>query len=43
MLNTNYLRTVGIDESTIRRMERDISVIQTTWIEDYMTILKTYN
>ena len=23
MLNTNYLRSVGIDESTIRRMERD--------------------
>ena len=23
MLNTNYLRSIGIDESTIRRMERD--------------------
>ena len=23
MLNTNYLRSVGIDESTIRSMERD--------------------
>ena len=23
MLKTNYLRSVGIDESTIRRMERD--------------------
>ena len=23
MLDTNYLRSIGIDESTIRRMERD--------------------
>lgn len=23
MLDTNYLRSVGIDESTIRRLERD--------------------
>ena len=23
MLKTNYLRSIGIDESTIRRMERD--------------------
>ena len=23
MLDTNYLRSVGIDESTLRRMERD--------------------
>ena len=30
MLNTNYLRSVGIDESTIRSMERD-----NTYKEEY--------
>ena len=30
MLDTNYLRSVGIDESTIRRMERD-----NTYKEEY--------
>ena len=30
MLKTNYLRSIGIDESTIRRMERD-----NTYKEEY--------
>ena len=30
MLDTNYLRSVGIDESTIRRLERD-----NTYKEEY--------
>ena len=30
MLETNYLRSIGIDESTIRRMERD-----NTYKEEY--------
>ena len=35
MLNTNYLRSVGIDESTIRRMERD-----NTYNEQYSESMK---
>ena len=35
MLDTNYLRSVGIDESTIRRMERD-----NTYKEQYSESMK---
>ena len=35
MLKTNYLRSIGIDESTIRRMERD-----NTYKEQYSESMK---
>ena len=38
MLDTNYLRSVGIDESTLRRMERD-----NTYKEEYNESMRGNN